>query len=926
MSLSPTSSNDTPGSGPHASVWVASLSPGGHVRLHPEPAPDAGSDDPASAELVAAFARGAGFGLLHLGATEAFAGWDPSVAYFAELGRSFVGGACAALNPLLPSALVVPEADRARLERLAHAAPPMRGAELVTPAVLEGLWRAMGAALEALAAEHGGLQGWLGSIRSPWNVAGRVCLHVAENTRDPEYPFAFLATYARQGADAAGLRYLPLSRALQEYAGAGNKQKLLALILPLQRAAQASPLLAELLTSGDIYHPLAWTAEETYNFLCQAEGFEHFGLAMRLPPWWRQGRRRRPVVEVNVGESEPTLLDTHALLDFDMRLSLDGEVLSEIEVANLLRTSAGLVLLRGQWVEADGARLAQVIGHWDGVRRRLERDGLTFAAAMRLLAGADLPAIEGTDGSAGTTADGDTDDDGPWSTVTAGTWLRGQLEALRSPNVSQFVERNAGLHAELRPYQKVGAQWLWSLYGLGLGGCLADDMGLGKTIQVIALLSLLEHNGVEPGVDLLVVPASLVANWSAELERFSPERKVLIAHGSRMAPADLEALGDTDLSGHDVVITTYGTVLRTDWMRSHPWRCVVLDEAQAIKNPAAKQTRAVKELQARWRLALTGTPVENRLGDLWSIFDFLNPGLLGGAKEFDILCRAMAKDRHRGFAPLRELIAPYVLRRLKTDSAIISDLPDKTEVTAHCLLTKEQAALYQEAIAALEEGLQSITGGMERRGTVLAFLTRFKQICNHPAQWLDDGKFTAARSGKFVRMAELTESIAGRQEKMLVFTQYRAMTEPLARHLATCFGQEGLVLHGGTPVKQRQGLVKRFQEDESVPFMVLSLKAGGTGLNLTAASHVVHFDRWWNPAVENQATDRAFRIGQHRNVLVHKLVCPGTIEERIDRLIAGKQDLAEEVLSDAAAASFTEMSDAELMALVRLDLATAVGA
>jgi non-specific serine/threonine protein kinase len=362
--------------------------------------------------------------------------------------------------------------------------------------------------------------------------------------------------------------------------------------------------------------------------------------------------------------------------------------------------------------------------------------------------------------------------------------------------------------------------------------------------------------------------------------------------------------------------------MRTGWIKSYAWRSAILDEAQAIKNPDAKQTKAVKSLNSRWRLVLTGTPVENRLGDLWSIFDFLNPGLLGSAKAFNRLCKSMASGK-RDYAPLRRLVQPYILRRLKTDKNVIADLPDKTEVNAYCLLSKSQAALYKQSVDEMKKAIEELDG-IERRGVVLAFLMRFKQICNHPSQWLGDGIYEPMDSGKLSRLRELCESIAARQDKVLVFTQFREMTEPLAGFMAEVFYRRGLVLHGGTPVKKRQDLVKSFQENDRVPFMVLSLRAGGTGLNLTAASHVIHFDRWWNPSVENQATDRAFRIGQKKNVLVHKFVCRGTVEERIDELIAGKQKLSDEVLSGGVESALTEMSNEELISMVSLDLSSAL--
>jgi len=323
------------------------------------------------------------------------------------------------------------------------------------------------------------------------------------------------------------------------------------------------------------------------------------------------------------------------------------------------------------------------------------------------------------------------------------------------------------------------------------------------------------------------------------------------------------------------------------------------------------------------RFALTGTPVENRLGDLWSIFDFINPGLLGSSKEFTNLVKHLAEKPHNPYGPLRELVRPYILRRLKTDKTVIADLPDKTEVKAFCQLSRQQAALYQQAVKELGEQLEDAEG-IKRKGVVLSFLMRFKQICNHPSQWLGDGAWAEEDSGKWARLRDIAEVIASKQEKVLVFTQFREVTAPLAAFLGSVFGRPGLVLHGDTPVSKRQELVRRFQEDEEVGFFVLSLKAGGSGLNLTAASHVVHFDRWWNPAVENQATDRAFRIGQKKNVLVHKFVCRGTVEEKIDQLIESKRQISKDLLEGGAEMVLTELKDEELLKLVALDINAAL--
>ncbi len=883
----------------------------------------------AARRICDAFEAGRGQGVLHLGARELDTALHPTLSYWRDLGQALVSRICGALDPTAPKSFVVPELTPDELETYARSAPPMQGAELITPALVGEVWSDTGAALIAAAARtKDGVGGYLKKQSPVWNVVGRVCLHLAENKRDPLFPFAFMATYVHRVSKQARPQHQPLGRALKEFAGARNRQKLLALLSPLSRAADKSELIADLVESGDIYHPLSWTAKDAHRFLREIALYEQAGLVVRMPDWWGAKKRPRPVVSVSVGGKAPSALGMEALLDFDVSLTLGGKKLTKKEIAQLLAASEGLVLIKGKWVEVDSAQLSEVLGKWRDVQKQASMGDISFGEAMRMLAGAHLGGAHLSSDDAqrngdADTLDADADTRPDWSEVIAGKWLSSRLDALRSPKLRADIDAGAGLNAELRPYQKLGIQWLSTLRTLGLGGCLADDMGLGKTIQVLGVLSMSRRNK-EKGTDLLVVPASIVDNWRLEMERFAPDLKVLIAHPSRIPSAELKKLPKKRVNAHHAVITTYGTAMRTAWMKDFPWRTVILDEAQAIKNPGAKQTRAVKAMTAKWRLALTGTPVENRIGDLWSIFDFLNPGLLGSAKAFNRLCKSMESgNTPGGYAPLRRLVAPYILRRLKTDKRVISDLPDKIEVTANCFLSKPQAALYKQSVADLQKALEE-PDGIKRRGVVLAYLMRFKQICNHPSQWLGDGVYAPTDSGKLSRLRELCESIAARQDKVLVFTQFREMTGPLADFLGEIFGRPGLVLHGGTPVKKRQGLVKTFQNDDRVPFMVLSLKAGGTGLNLTAASHVIHFDRWWNPAVENQATDRAFRIGQKKNVLVHKFICRGTIEERIDELIAGKQALSDEILADTSAMSaLTQMTNKELLSMVSLDLNSA---
>ena len=873
--------------------------------------------DPSLARrLQDAFARGSGHGLLQLGAGEVGTALPPVFSYWRELATRYVTALCTLSDAATdPSRAHVPAPPPGELEPLAMAAPAMTGAEYLTAEILHTLWQEMDAAFAIELAKSGSsIQDFLKCRNPAWNLVGRVHFNLAENRRDDQAPFAFLATYTTRLSAHAKAQHLPLGQALREYAGATSKERLLSLLLPVQRAAEICPWLKAMVDSGEIFHPLRWKPNDAFRFLHDVPQLESAGVVVRMPATWRANRPSRPQVTAAVGGKAPSGLGKDALLDFRMEVTLDGEPLTAAEIKELLAKSDGLSLVRGRWVEVDRERLSRMLEHFQMVERAAANSGLSFGEAMRMLAGADVAADGGG-------ADPD------WAQVVAGPWLHETLKGLRGPEGLARVEPGAALNGTLRPYQQVGMRWLYLLSKLGLGGCLADDMGLGKTIQLLALLLVLRSPTREPKEknlpSLLVAPASLLANWAAELNRFAPSLKALVAHPSVIPASDLKALGPERLGDVDLVITSYGSLLRIPWLTETLWRLVALDEAQAIKNPEAKQTRAAKKLNAQARFALTGTPVENRLGDLWSIFDFINPGLLGSAKEFTSLVKRLAEKPHNPYGPLRELVRPYILRRLKTDKAVIADLPDKTEVKAFCQLSRKQAALYQQAVKELAEQLDD-TEGIKRKGVVLSFLMRFKQICNHPSQWLGDGAWAEEDSGKWARLRDIAEVIAAKQEKVLVFTQFREVTAPLAAFLGSVFGRPGLVLHGETPVGKRQELVRRFQEAEEVGFFVLSLKAGGAGLNLTAASHVVHFDRWWNPAVENQATDRAFRIGQRKNVLVHKFVCRGTVEEKIDQLIESKRQISKDLLEGGAELLLTELKDEELLKLVALDINAAL--
>ena len=469
----------------------------------------------------------------------------------------------------------------------------------------------------------------------------------------------------------------------------------------------------------------------------------------------------------------------------------------------------------------------------------------------------------------------------------------------------------------LRPYQARGVSWLHFLGRWGFGACLADDMGLGKTVQALALVQHLREAG-RGGPVLLVCPTSVIANWQREAARFTPDLRVLVHHGGHRARgADFKSVA----AAHDIVISSYALLNRDlAQLGEVEWAGAILDEAQNVKNSETRQAKAARSLKALWRIALTGTPVENHVGDLWSLFEFLNPGLLGGAAEFKrtFFVPIQARQDAAAEARLQRLTRPFILRRLKTDKDIAPDLPDKMEMKVFCNLTREQATLYAAVVKEATDDIAAATEAIERRGRVLSALTRLKQVCNHPAQFLADHSPLPARSGKLARLTEMLEEVLEVGERSLVFTQFAEMGGMLRKHLQETFGREVLFLHGGVPRGQRDRMVRRFQEDEDAPaIFVLSLKADGTGLNLQAASHVFHFDRWWNPAVEDQATDRAYRIGQTRRVQVHKLVCAGTLEERIDEMIATKRGLASRVIGQGEG-WLTELSLDELRSVMAL--------
>ncbi|MDR1078593.1 MAG: DEAD/DEAH box helicase, partial [Propionibacteriaceae bacterium] len=664
-------------------------------------------------------------------------------------------------------------------------------------------------------------------------------------------------------------------------------------------------LLAELGRAESHFHPLAQalrrakprslrlTTAEIHHFLLRdADALERAGVEVLWPDWW--GRRPRLGLK-GVAQSEtsaaPSLLDADSLYRFEWRLALGDQELTVDELAALAAAKAPLVRLRGDWVAFDPDRAQRAL---DFVQAQDQRQ-LTAVEVMRLAGrpGVDLPArVEA---------------DGPLGALLAG----------RAGEELAPVEPPPAFAGALRPYQKRGLAWLAFLSRLGLGACLADDMGLGKTIQLLALEACDRppgHDGLDP--TLIVCPMSLIGNWLREADRFTPWLTVVAHHGPER-PQGAGALAVWRRA--DIVLTTYQLLVRDlDDFSARRWRRVVLDEAQYVKNAETKAAQAVRGLRTGRRVALTGTPVENRLAELRSLLDFLDPGLLGGPTQFR---RRFARPIELDHDPeaareLRRITQPFILRRLKTDRSIITDLPEKIETRQSCLLTPEQASLYKAVVDDLMGQLEH-SQGIERQGQVLAALTKLKQICDHPAVFWHDGSPVGRRSGKLTRLDEIVDELLQENGKALLFTQYTGFGDLLVRHLSARHGRDVAYLHGQVSRARRDAMVARFQSEDGPPLFVLSLRAGGTGLNLTAANHVLHVDRWWNPAVEDQATDRAFRIGQTRGVQVHKFICAGTLEERIDQLIESKKAVADLAIG-AGEGWLTELSTDQLREVLAL--------
>ncbi len=638
-----------------------------------------------------------------------------------------------------------------------------------------------------------------------------------------------------------------------------------------------------------------------YTFLNEiAWLLQQSGYSVQLPSWWTSaGHRRQFSVRASVKSPQMQsrgMISLGDVVEFDWQLALGDEQISLQEIETLTRLKMPLVKIRGQWMQFDAPKIQEAINFW----KKMSTGDITGRDIVHMSLGtAQTPSKL------------------PFGGVEATGWIGDLLHSLEHGADIEEIPVSNEFDGTLRPYQSRGYSWLAFLQQWGFGACLADDMGLGKTPQTLALIQqTLESNPQKP--ILVVSPTSVIGNWQKEAAHFTPNLQVLVHHGARRIK-DIDQFKQ-EVSQKPVVITGFPLLHRDFQVLSEiKWGVIILDEAQNIKNPGTKQAKAAQSLRSDYRIALTGTPVENNVGELWSIMEFLNPGFLHTQAEFKrrFFVPIQIHNNLDAIQRLKRITGPFILRRLKTDKTIIDDLPDKQETNVFTKLTKEQGSLYRAVVKEIDEALKGAKD-VQRKGLILATLTKLKQICNHPAQFLHDASEISGRSGKLIRLIEMLEEVYEAQDRALIFTQFTEMGTMLKQHLQETFGREALFLHGGVPKKQRDRMIEHFQQDDSgAQFFILSLKAAGTGLNLTRANHVFHYDRWWNPAVENQATDRAFRIGQTKHVQVYKFVCTGTIEEHINDMIQQKQEVADSVVSTGEQ-WVTEMSTRELKKILRL--------
>ncbi|WP_156286174.1 DEAD/DEAH box helicase [Oceanivirga salmonicida] len=758
------------------------------------------------------------------------------------------------------------------------------GAEYINEIWIDNFWNELLRVFNMQVLEYkGSIKEYIENKNSNLHIADKIFFHLVEN-KDEKYPFAFMATYSSKNNEKKTY-HKPIEHALIKYKN--ETSKLVELLSTVLKVSGKSKFIKSLLESGEFFKPIKLNSEEALIFLNEIPLYQENNIVCRIPNWWR---KKHKFFQVSFKVDEKSFLGVNSILSFNPTAMLNENSLSKKELKEFLKMAEGLVKFKGEWVNINHEHIKDLINILEN--EETSKD-YTVKDIISMQFGENSKFDEST-------------------SIKTQNFLNHLKYILDKRQNTKDFKIPTSIKAKFRNYQKDGYKWLMNMYSLGFGACLADDMGLGKTLQVLALLENIKKKSKETA--LLVVPASLISNWENEIAKFAPKLKYKILH-NLYGDFDKENIIEKNIF---LYITTYNMVKKLENLKDIKWHLIVLDESQAIKNPNTKQTKAIKALKSDIRFAMTGTPIENNLGDLWSLFDFINPGLLGTQKSFKDFSKRIIEDKNN-IIKLRRTVNPFILRRLKTDKKIISDLPEKIEIKDYVNLTDKQIVLYEKIVNDLSHNI-NIVEGMKKRGLIMNSIVKLKQICNHPSHYLGISKYNAKDSGKFEYLNNILKTIYDKREKVLIFTQYTEIIPYLDEYLTKLFDKKGLVIHGKIPVKKRGKIVDEFNNSDYIPYMILSLKSAGVGLNLTSANHVIHFDRWWNPAVENQATDRAYRIGQDKEVIVRKFITKGTIEEKIDKMIDEKKQISEDVLSSADDKWISEMSDKEIMDLVKLDI------
>lgn len=708
-------------------------------------------------------------------------------------------------------------------------------------------------------------------------IPSRIYFHLVENTKSNEYPFAFLATYTALKDNR--IVYYPLKYALEEFKN--DKKRLNKLISSITDVSKDSSFIKKLVDKGEIFHPLNFSEEDAFTFLKELVIYENNGIVCRIPNWWvtRDSSNKISIDLQEKIQEGMGFMNPYAIITLAPSMIYNGIEITKAEIMQLLNQNEGLAHIKGKWIENNHQKLEELLENYE----YYSQDGSSLSEILQIISGIKESECNN----------------------------KIVIEFARKDWLKQFINKQffsvnenvigSNFKGKLRPYQFDAFKWLYGMNKLNFGVCLADDMGLGKTIEVLSFLDKYkEENGKNV---LLIVPASLIENWKHEIKKFTPKLDYFVLKGNKNIT--------NGKSNSFLTITTYQTAAKSDYLDTINWDLIILDEAQAIKNYETITTRKIKSLKSRMRIALTGTPIENNLLNLWSIFDFINPGLLGTRKQFKEFSKTLETDVEQ-FKNLKVLIEPFILRRLKSDKSIINDLPEKIETDVYINLTKNQIILYKNRIDELEQQMNASKSEFEAKGKVLNAIMSLKQICNHPSQYLGKMDYQLEESGKFVELKNICENIFEKREKVLVFTQFKEIIPALNNMLKDIFKIEGYCIDGDTTLSVRDKYVNSFQNDD-IPYMILSVKTGGVGLNLTAAQNVIHFDRWWNPAVEDQATDRTYRIGQKENVSVFKFITADTIEEIINEMLKVKKDLADKYINSVDGNVMNKLSSQEIL-------------